>query len=134
MFIVPASPADYNRGATRLARHLDQATLDWSGPSEYGKWGMGLDVQDKVDNLYNYQASVDPSTGAETADPDTTNGYAVKTTLTALTNAKLQLGMDGGVYDGSRRGYTTDTSTFRQAGFDHFVARRIYVGLVKKFE
>ena len=88
VFVVPASPTDYNRGATRLARHLDQATLDWSRPSEYGKWGMGLDVQDKVDNLYNYQASVDPSTGAETADPDTTNGYAVTTTLTAayLTN------------------------------------------------
>jgi outer membrane receptor protein involved in Fe transport len=88
VYLVPASPTDYNRGATRLARHLDQATLDWSSPSEYGKWGMGLDVQDKVDKLYNYQASVDPSTGTETADPDTTNGYAVTTTLTAayLTN------------------------------------------------
>jgi hypothetical protein len=36
------------------------------------------------------------------------------------------------VFDGSRRSYRTDTSTFRQAGFDHFVAQRIYVGFVKK--
>jgi outer membrane receptor protein involved in Fe transport len=36
------------------------------------------------------------------------------------------------VFDGSRRTYRTDTSTFRQAGFDHFVARRIYLGFVKK--
>jgi len=28
----------------------------------------------------------------------------------------------------------TSTSTFRQGGFDHFVARRIYVGFVKKLE
>ena len=38
------------------------------------------------------------------------------------------------VFDGSRRSYRTETSTFRQAGFDHFVARRFYVGLVKKIE
>jgi hypothetical protein len=38
------------------------------------------------------------------------------------------------IFDGSRRSYTTDTSTFRQAGFDHFVARRLYVGLVQKIE
>jgi hypothetical protein len=38
------------------------------------------------------------------------------------------------IFDGSRRTYSTDASTFRQAGFDHFVARRIYVGFVKKIE
>ncbi len=38
------------------------------------------------------------------------------------------------VFDGSKRTYETDASTFRQAGFDHFVARRIYVGFVKKLE
>jgi outer membrane receptor protein involved in Fe transport len=88
VFIVPASVTRYSRGTTRLARRLDQATLDWSGRSDHGKWGMGLDVQDKVDNLYNYQASVDPSTGVETADPATTNDYAVTTKLSAayLTN------------------------------------------------
>ena len=32
----------------------------------------------------------------------------------------------------AERRYRTDTSTFRQAGSDHFVARRIYVGFVKK--
>lgn len=38
------------------------------------------------------------------------------------------------ILDGSRRTYRTDASTFRQPGFDHFVARRIYVGFVKKIE
>lgn len=37
------------------------------------------------------------------------------------------------IFDGSRRTYATHASTFRQAGYDHFVARRLYVGLVKKF-
>jgi outer membrane receptor protein involved in Fe transport len=83
VFVVPASATDYSRGATTLARRLDQTTLDWTRSSEHGQWGMGLDIQDKVDDMNNYQASVDPSTGAETPDPNTTNGYAVKTTLTA---------------------------------------------------
>ncbi|MDQ1830115.1 outer membrane beta-barrel protein [Massilia scottii] len=38
------------------------------------------------------------------------------------------------IFDGSKRTYRTDASTFRQNGFDHFVARRVYVGFVKKFE
>ena len=38
------------------------------------------------------------------------------------------------IFDGSRRTYAVDTRTFRQAGYDHFVARRIYVGVVRKFE
>jgi outer membrane receptor protein involved in Fe transport len=38
------------------------------------------------------------------------------------------------IFDGSTRTYSTDTSTFRQAGFDHFVARRLYIGFVKKIE
>jgi hypothetical protein len=38
------------------------------------------------------------------------------------------------IFDGSRRTYSTNASTFRQAGFDHFVAQRIYVGFVKKIE
>lgn len=83
VFVVPATATDYNRGVTSLARRLNQATLDWSRPAEHGQWGMGLDIQDKVDNIYNYQASVDPSTGVETTDPRTTNGYAVMTTLSA---------------------------------------------------
>jgi hypothetical protein len=36
--------------------------------------------------------------------------------------------------DGSRRTYRTDASTFRQQGFEHFVARRLYVGLVGTIE
>ena len=38
------------------------------------------------------------------------------------------------IFDGSKRTYRTDASTFHQAGFDHFVAQRIYVGFVKKIE
>jgi outer membrane receptor protein involved in Fe transport len=37
------------------------------------------------------------------------------------------------IFDGSRRAYRTDTPTFRQAGFDHFVARRVWVGVVRRF-
>ena len=53
--------------------------------------------------------------------------HAMTRTLSLTVNAN-------DLFDGSRRAYATDTSTFRQAGFDHFVARRIYVGLVKKIE
>lgn len=83
VFVDPARATGYSHGATRSARHLSQATIDWSPSSEHGQWGMGLDIQDKVDDLYNFQASVDPWTGAETPDRNTTNGYAVTTTLTA---------------------------------------------------
>jgi outer membrane receptor protein involved in Fe transport len=83
VFVMPADATDYSRGATKLTRRLNQATVDWGRPSDYGKLGMGLDIQDKVDNIHNYQASVDPATGAESADPATTNGYAVTTTVTA---------------------------------------------------
>ena len=38
------------------------------------------------------------------------------------------------IFDGSRRRYRTEASTLRQRGVDHFVARRWYVGLVKRFE
>jgi outer membrane receptor protein involved in Fe transport len=38
------------------------------------------------------------------------------------------------IFDGSKRTWRTDTSTFRQAGFDHFLARRLWVGVVRKFE
>ncbi|MES2260435.1 MAG: outer membrane beta-barrel family protein [Pseudomonadota bacterium] len=84
VFIEPVRAALYSHGATRSSRHLSQATLDWSRSSEHGQWGMGLDIQDEVNDLDNYQASVDPLTGAERPDPDTSNGYAVKTTLSAV--------------------------------------------------
>lgn len=84
VYVEPARATGYSRGATRSARHLDQATLDWSRASQHGQWGMGLDLQEKVDDIDNYQAAIDPLTGAETPDPHTTNGYAVKTTLSAV--------------------------------------------------
>jgi hypothetical protein len=39
--------------------------------------------------------------------------------------------------DGSRRSYRSyrsDSGAFRQAGFEHVVVRRLYIGLVKKLE
>lgn len=93
VFVGAARATAYSHGTSRSARHLNQATLDWSGASEYGQWGLGVDLQDQVDDLYNYQASADPLTGVELPDPHTSNGYAVKSRLTAayLTN-KLRYG------------------------------------------
>ncbi|WP_329605198.1 TonB-dependent receptor [Undibacterium hunanense] len=84
VFVAPVRDTGYSHGATRSARHLSQASLDWSRSSEHGQWGMGLDIQDKTDDISNYQASVYPSTGSEVPDPTTTNAYAVMTTLTAV--------------------------------------------------
>lgn len=83
VFVEPALDTVFSRGATRSARHLTQVTTDWTRTSEHGQLGAGLDLQDKIDNLYNYQASVDPLSGTETPDSVTTNGYAVTTTVTA---------------------------------------------------
>jgi len=83
VFIEPAQATNYSRGTTRSARHLSQATLDWSQPSDMGKLGIGLDIQDRVDDIYNYRASVDPTTGTEAPDANTTDGYTVKSTHAA---------------------------------------------------
>jgi outer membrane receptor protein involved in Fe transport len=79
VFVVPARATDYSRGAARSARHLDQATVDWTR----GGWGLGLDFQDKADDIANYQAAVAPATGHETQDFNTTNAYTVRTTSAA---------------------------------------------------
>jgi len=52
--------------------------------------------------------------------------HTVDKTLSLTVNAN-------DIFDGSKRTYRTDASTFRQTGFDHFIARRLYVGLVKKY-
>lgn len=84
VFVEPPRATDYSRGVTRPTRRLNQATLDWSRLSEsYGQLGAGLDFQHKTDDMYNYQASVDPASGAELPDPGTSNGYAVTTTVSA---------------------------------------------------
>ena len=83
VFVEPARATDYSRGATRSARHLTQATIDWTRSSEHGQWGAGLDIRNRIDDLSNYQAAVDPLLGAETPDPVTTNEYAVTTTVSA---------------------------------------------------
>jgi outer membrane receptor protein involved in Fe transport len=79
VFVEPARATEYSRGAGRSARRLDQATVDWTA----GQWGLGLDLQHKADAIDNYQAAVDPATGAETPDRTTTNAYAVTTTAAA---------------------------------------------------
>jgi outer membrane receptor protein involved in Fe transport len=84
VFIEPARATDDSHGATRSARRLDQATVDWTGAAAHGQWGAGLDIQDKADDIGNYQARIDPATGAETPDPRTTNGYTVTTTVHAV--------------------------------------------------
>ncbi|MFZ6766161.1 TonB-dependent receptor plug domain-containing protein [Undibacterium sp. Di26W] len=84
VFVEPVRAIAYSHGATRSKRQLSQATLDWSRSAEHGQWGMGLDIQDKADDIYNYQASVYPATGTEIPNPDTTNAYAVMTTLSAV--------------------------------------------------
>lgn len=83
VYLEPLRASSDGRGATRAARRLDQATLDWTSASSLGQWGMGVDVQDELNDLANYQAAVDRAAGSETPDPATTNGYAVATTLTA---------------------------------------------------
>jgi outer membrane receptor protein involved in Fe transport len=84
VFVEPARATDYSHGATRSARRLDQATVDWTRSNEQGQWSTGLDLQDKADDIGNYQARVDRSSGAETPDPLTTNGYTVTTAVRAV--------------------------------------------------
>jgi outer membrane receptor protein involved in Fe transport len=84
VFVEPARATAYSHGATRSARRLDQATVDWTRSKEHGQWGLGVDLQDKADDIGNYQARVDRSSGAETPDPLTTNGYTVTTTVRAV--------------------------------------------------
>ena len=83
VFVQPVRATAYSHGATRSARHLSEASIDWSRPSEHGQWGLGVDIQRQGDDIDNYQGAVDPATGAETPAADTTNGYAVSTTLSA---------------------------------------------------
>jgi outer membrane receptor protein involved in Fe transport len=79
VFVEPARATDYSRGTGTSARRLDEATLDWTR----GPWGLGADVQRKTDTLDNYKAAVDPATGSETPDPNTTNAYTVTTASAA---------------------------------------------------
>lgn len=96
LHMAPARPVIDSRGATRAARRLDQATLDYSGALPGGQWGAGIDLQDEVNQLDNYQAFIDAGSGAEIADPATTNRYAVTTTLGAayLTRQIRQAGWE----------------------------------------
>jgi outer membrane receptor protein involved in Fe transport len=84
VFIEPLLATGYSHGATGTARRLTQGTFDWSRALASGQLGFGLDIQDQVDTIDNYQAAVDPVTRIETPDSLTTNGYAVKTLLSAV--------------------------------------------------
>jgi hypothetical protein len=83
VFVEPVRANPYSHGATGSARRLDQATLDWSGAAMHGQWGAGADLQDRTDDIGNYQARLDPATGTETPDPSTTSAYGVTTTTRA---------------------------------------------------
>ncbi|MCS0585119.1 TonB-dependent receptor [Massilia pinisoli] len=83
VFVDPVRASAYSHGATRSARRLDQATVDWSGAAPRGQWGAGLDLHDRSDDIGNGEARLDPATGAETPDPSTTNAYTVTTTVRA---------------------------------------------------
>lgn len=79
VFVSPALPTDASHGATDTGRRLNQAMLDWSR----GEWGVGVDVQDRVDTVANYQATIDPVSGFATPDPGTTNDFGVSATTSA---------------------------------------------------
>ena len=105
-YVLPARPVAFSRGATRTARRLDGATLDWTRAAAHGQWGAGLDLGRKVDTIDNYQARIDPATHAETPDDATTNGYAVRTTSrAAYVTCQLRAGhweaLLGGRFEGS---------------------------------
>ncbi|MCS0614724.1 TonB-dependent receptor [Massilia kyonggiensis] len=133
-----------NGGETRSAGLT--ASLDWKpgGPLQIGVDGgiyrVTLD-QDAVAGYVNVRVGYgDVSLDAHaqsagitpqgrygpTSSVNLTWKHAMSKTLSVTVNAN-------DIFDGSLRAYRTDTPTFRQAGFDHFVARRVYVGLVKRF-
>lgn len=61
--------------------------------------------------------------------------YALNGTDSISLTGTLSLTVNANdIFDGSRRTTSTDTATFRQSAYDHFVARRIYLGLVHKIE
>jgi outer membrane receptor protein involved in Fe transport len=133
-----------NGGAARSAGVT--ASLDWKpgGPLQLGADGGIYRVvleQDAVAGYVNVRigygdVSVDAHAQSAGITPQGRHGptssvnlawkHALGKTLSLTVNAN-------DVFDGSLRAYRTDTPAFRQAGFDHFVARRVYVGLVKRF-
>jgi len=81
IYLLPAQPDVIGHGLSKSARHLSEASLDWSRPSALGDLGAGLDWQDEVNDLTNYQATI--LNGVETADAGVTNRYRAATTLGA---------------------------------------------------
>lgn len=84
LYLTPAQATEYGHGLSKSARHLSEASLDWSRPSPFGLIGAGLDAQYEVNDLDNYQASIDPVTQVETPDANTTNRYRATTTQGAV--------------------------------------------------
>ncbi len=83
IYLFPIRDQNNTRSATKSARHLSQAKVDWSHATDHGQWGIGLDIQSKFDDISNYQASLDILNNIEVPDLSTTNSYAVKTVLSA---------------------------------------------------
>ncbi|SDD09414.1 Outer membrane receptor proteins, mostly Fe transport [Massilia sp. PDC64] len=108
VFVVPARATAYSRGAGTSARRFDQATVDWT----LAQWGLGLDIRHKTDAIGNYQAAVDPATGAEAPDRNTTNAYTVTmTSAAAYVTDRIVLGKWETLL-GARAGRTARWRTF----------------------
>ncbi|MGN6424846.1 MAG: TonB-dependent receptor domain-containing protein [Asticcacaulis sp.] len=82
-WLTPVQPADYHHGLSKSAKRLNEVSADWSRPVAGGQWGIGADAQNEVNDLTNYQAAIDPATGAETPDANVSNRFRVATELNA---------------------------------------------------
>jgi hypothetical protein len=135
-------------------------SVDWTPDAQLrlgmdgGAWRISLDTpdlggrvrQDGVTGYLNARAgyraggddvSLDAQVQAAAITPLGRRGATSSVNLAwkrALTRTLSLTVNAGDIFDGSKRTYRTDTATFRQAGFDHFVARRVYIGFVQKIE
>jgi outer membrane receptor protein involved in Fe transport len=82
-WLMPAQPTDYHHGLTKSAKRLNEVSADWTRPVTGGQWGIGADAQTEINDLTNYQAAIDLTTGVETPDANVTNRFRVATELNA---------------------------------------------------
>lgn len=77
-FVYPLQPSDFAHVMNKAARHLDEASLDYTRPLlTTGQLGLGVDYQRDSNTLDNAFATIDPLTGVETIDPAITHRYRV---------------------------------------------------------
>ena len=76
IFAFPVKSPNFEQIINRSARHLDQASLDWTlAATSFGRTSFGLDYQKDANAISDFLAAVDPQTGAVTVDLNTTHGY-----------------------------------------------------------